>query len=144
MRKLFCWFAFCILNSRERDYVCFVFLGRGFQTFLSGEPLWPKIFSWSSLRSPEILSKYFKNLTTHSINAHCLLISVIGHMTRSRAVARGLGAPWKNIDVPPPPPPHTHTHTHTHTYSVQYTSMEPNCMLFCGFHNISVIQLIKY
>ncbi len=60
-----------------------------------------------------------------------------------RAVARGLGAPWKNIDVPPPPPPHTHTHTHI-SYTVQYTSMEPNCMLFCGLHNISVIQLITY
>ncbi len=43
----------------------------------------------------------------------------------SRAVARGLGAPWKNIDVGPP-------HTHI-SYTVQYTSMEPNCMLFLWF-----------
>ncbi len=44
---------------------------------------------------------------------------------RSRAIARGLGAPWKNIDVGPP-------HTHI-SYTVQYTSMEPNCMLFLWF-----------
>ncbi len=53
-----------------------------------------------------------------------------------RAVARGLGAPWKNIDVPPP--------THTHIIYCTIYKHGTKLHAFCGFHNISVIQLIKY
>ncbi len=47
------------------------------------------------------------------------------------------GPPEKNIDAAPPP-----THTCYILYNIQ--AWNQIACFFCGFHNISVIQLIKY